>query len=161
MPSSWDQITAAVGLALGGARTEGAAELRRCWESTGADEHAQRSVLAHYLADLEADLDDEVAWDERALGEFSHVGDGDLAAIGIARADGLAPSLHLNLGDGYLRQGLVAQAQAQLAAGLARQDALADDGYGAMVRSGLARLADRIDAVNSTADPSRRRSSKL
>jgi hypothetical protein len=56
----------------------------------------------------------------------------------------MAPSLHLNLGDGYLRQGRVAQARVQLDAGLAAADALGDDGYGALVRGGLERLAQRL-----------------
>ena len=56
----------------------------------------------------------------------------------------MAPSLHLNLADGYLRQGRVEEAARQLDAGLAAVDALGDDGYGAMVRGGLERLAERL-----------------
>ncbi len=82
----------------------------------------QRCVLAHYLADLEDDLAAEVAWDEQALTAFTHVHDTDLAPVGIPAAAGLAPSLHLNLGDGYLRQGHTTQAQDQLAAGLVQEN---------------------------------------
>ena len=53
-----------------------------------------------------------------ALSEHAHVADEDLAPLGIQSAAGLAPSLHLNLGDGYLRQGRVDAAGVQLAAGL-------------------------------------------
>jgi hypothetical protein len=96
---AWDEITGAVGLALGGDRDAGAVALRECWARTSDDDHAQRCVLAHYLADLEPDLDDEIAWDERALAAYAHVGEGDLAGIGIPHAGGMAPSLHLNLGE--------------------------------------------------------------
>ena len=56
----------------------------------------------------------------------------------------MAPSLHLNLGDGYLRLGRVGEARVQLEAGLAAADALGDDAYGAMVSGGLGRLAERL-----------------
>ncbi|MEO3937601.1 hypothetical protein V3N99_12700 [Dermatophilaceae bacterium Soc4.6] len=142
--TTWDEITSAVGLALGGEKVDGRRELLSCWGGTSEQDHAQRCVLAHYLADLEPQLDDEVTWDERAWAAYAHVGEDDLAAIGIASARALAPSLHLNLGDGYLRQGRTADAAAQLEAGLTAQSALLDDGYGALVRRGLVGLGKRI-----------------
>lgn len=114
------------------------------WDGTADEDHNQRCVIAHYLADLQDDLDDEVAWDQRALTEHVQVGDGDLAQVGIPSARGMAASLHLNLGDGYLRQGRVHDARVQLDSGLSTVDALGDDGYGAMVRKGLAGLEGRI-----------------
>lgn len=140
----WDPVIAAVGLALSGDVDGGRRDLLDCWERTTVEQHAERCVLAHYLADLEADVADEVAWDERALAEYGHVADTDLAPVGIPSARGLAASLHLNLGHGYLRQGRVDQASDQLEAGLAAVDALGDDGYGAMVRSGLDGLRERV-----------------
>jgi hypothetical protein len=149
--TQWDSITAAVGVALGGDREAGLAQLTSCWDDTREADHAQRCVIAHYLADLQPDLADEVAWDERALAAYAGVTEAALAPIGIPRARGLAPSLHLNLGDGYLRQGRVDDARAQLEAGLADQGELADDGYGAMIRAGLSRLQDRIIAAETPA----------
>ncbi|MEO7058212.1 MAG: hypothetical protein ABI083_00685 [Lapillicoccus sp.] len=142
--TDWDDITRAVGLALSGDKQPGRAALAACWQATTGTDHAQRCVIAHYLADLQSSLDDEVGWDEAALSEHAHVSDEDLKAVGIASAAGLAPSLHLNLGDGYLRQGRVDVARAQLNAGLQGRGALAPDGYGALVRSGLDRLEQRI-----------------
>ena len=95
-------------------------------------------------------LYDEVAWDERALEAYVGVTDGDLAPIGVPEARGLAPSLHLNLGDGYLRQGRVEDAEKQLADGLAAADALGEDGYGALIRMGLAGLGDRITEARAS-----------
>lgn len=143
--TTWEAITTAVGLALSGERATGRRDLLSCWAASTEQDHAQRCVLAHYLADLEPLLDDEVRWDEWALTAYAHVGDGDLAAIGIPSARGMAPSLHLNLGDGYLRQGRVDDAAAQLESGLAAADALGEDGYGALVRRGLAGLSDRVE----------------
>lgn len=142
--AGWDDVVAAVQVALTGDRDEGRAELDAVWASTAPDDHAQRCVLAHYLADLQDDLDDEIGWDESALAEFADVAEGDLAAIGIPSASGMAPSLHLNLGDGYLRRGDLAGARRELDAGLAAAGALGDDGYGALIRQGLAGLAERL-----------------
>jgi hypothetical protein len=140
----WESVVHAVQVALSGDRDEGRSLLEACWESTSSDDHAQRCVLAHYLADVQDDLEDEIRWDESALADYSSVGEGDLAAIGIPSATGLAPSLHLNLGDGYLRRGDVVAARRELEAGLACVGALGDDGYGALVRKGLAGLEARL-----------------
>ncbi len=142
---TWEQVVEAVGAALGGDRAGGRRRLRECWDAAQEAQHAHRCVLAHYLADLEPELADEVAWDERALEEFAEVGEQDLAAVGIPSAAGMAPSLHLNLADGYRRQGRVQDARHHLAAGERAAGALPDDGYGAMLRTGLERLRRRLD----------------
>ncbi len=148
--TEWLQVTAAIGVALGGDKNNGRRELTACWEGSASKDHAKRCVIAHYLADLQDDLAEEVAWDERALASYANVADDDLEPIGIPSARGLTPSLHLNLGDGYLRQGRTADAQAQLDAGLSAQDALGDDGYGALIRNGLAGLRGRLLTMPSS-----------
>ena len=147
----WPTILEAIGLAQTGDRTTGRQALLACWEQTDPAQHAFRCVLAHYLADVEDSVDDEVAWDTTALAEYAHLRGGDLAGVGIPAAAGLAPSLHLNLGDGFLRQGRTAEAAEQLRAGLGAVAALGDDGYGRMIRDGLDRLASRIDSAESSA----------
>jgi hypothetical protein len=142
--TDWRDITNAIGLALGGDQPRGRESLLACWETTTDTDHSQRCVLAHYLADLQSSLQDEVAWDERALSEHAYVVDEDLAPVGMASALALAPSLHLNLGDGYLRQGRLDDARTQLRAGMKAVSALPMDGYGALVRSGLVRLQQRL-----------------
>lgn len=155
--TSWDVVVEAVGLALSGERDQGRAQLLACWQEATSSDHAQRCVLAHHVADLEGELDAEVAWDERALSAYAGVGAGDLASIGIPDAAGMAASLHLNLGDGYLRQGRREQARAQLDAGLGAQDALGHDGYAAMVGKGLEGLRLRLaDSTQGAAAPPRR-----
>jgi hypothetical protein len=146
--SGWDAVIAAVGQAQQG-QDGGYEALLEQWAATGADDHAQRCVLAHYLADREPELDDEVVWDEVALREHALLADGALAAIGMPSTRAMAPSLHLNLGDGYLRQGRVEEARVQLEAGLEAADALGDDGYGALVSGGLDRLAQRMSQLRS------------
>ncbi|GAB3255741.1 hypothetical protein [Arthrobacter pigmenti] len=146
--ADWKDITNAIGVALGDNRTEGGQLLMACWENAQIGDHPQRCVLAHYLADLESDLDREIAWDERALAEHAHIGDGDLAHVGISSALGMKPSLHLNLGDGYLRRGDKTLAWEQLEAGLDCAHALKPDGYGVMIRNGLDGLEHRIQTMD-------------
>lgn len=143
--AEWERVLSAVQVSLGGDPVEGRRLMEAAWTSTSETDHAQRCVLAHYLADVQDSLDEEIRWDETALAEFPHVGDDELAPIGIASAAGLAPSLHLNLGDGYLRRGDTAAARRELDAGVASLDALGDDGYAQLIRSGLDRLAERLD----------------
>ncbi len=148
--TDWTDITAAISTALGGEREIGREDLLACWDALRDDEAAQCCVLAHYLADLEDNLDNEVAWDERALVAYQRVGESDFAPIGIPSARGLAPSLHLNLGDGYLRHGRLDRARQHLDAGLSVVHHLGGDGYGAMIRQGLEHLAARITTVERT-----------
>lgn len=148
----WSEITEAVGVALTGDRARGTILLTQCWVDTTDQDHGQRCVIAHYLADLQDHLDDEVSWDERALIEHGQVADDDLTAVGISSALLMAPSLHLNLGDGYLRQGRVGEASAHVQLGLSRAPALSRDGYGAMIRAGLEGLRARVDAAALPAD---------
>jgi hypothetical protein len=140
----WATVLAAVGEAQTGDPTSGRHRLLACWAQTTSDDHAHRCVLAHYLADLQDSLDDEVAWDSIALEEHAQLNDDALTAVGISNVAGLAPSLHLNLGDGYLRQGRVSEAAEQLRQGQAAVSVLEDDGYGRLVRDGLTRLGARI-----------------
>jgi hypothetical protein len=143
--SDWEGILHAVQVSMGGDRSRGKELLEACWTTAHSDDHAQRCVVAHYLADLQDDLDDEIRWDAAALSEYRHVGGTDLAAVGISSAAGLAPSLHLNLGDGYARRGDLSAARRELDAGLACVAALGDDGYGTFIRKGLAGLAERLN----------------
>ncbi len=143
----WSEVLDAVGVALTGDRDEGRRRLFGCWEATDTRDAAKRCVLAHYLADLEPQLADEVAWDQRALEAFEDVGDDDLAPIGIPDAAAMEPSLRLNLADGYRRQGRTAEARAHLEAGLGAGHLLPGDGYGSMVRGGLERLRRRLDGA--------------
>lgn len=146
MMTDWATITAAVGVSQSGDKDRGRGLLLDCWNATGSADHAHRCVLAHYLADTETEVANEVAWDERALEEHGFLGDDDLAPLGIPSARSLRPSLHLNLADGYHRQGRTDLAQAHVERGQADTDALGDDGYGKMIRAGLSNLAQRLAA---------------
>lgn len=142
--NDWTTITSAIEASLGGDKEHGHRLLSQCWEATVPSDHARRCLLAHYLADTETDLNSEVAWDETALFEHAFLPDGELAPLGIFSVQALLPSLQLNLADGYFRQGRIVLAQEHLLQGQDATSALEENGYGTMIRSGLANLARRI-----------------
>ncbi|GIL35333.1 hypothetical protein [Phycicoccus sp. DTK01] len=144
--TEWSEVLAGVTQSLGGGRDAGRARMLAAWDGAGPGEHAPRCVLAHYLADLEPALADEVAWDEVALREHAYLADDALAPVGIPSAAALAPSLHLNLGDGYRRQGRITEARRELEAAETTAHLLGDDGYGELLRGGIERLRARLDA---------------
>lgn len=140
---TWDEVLDAVGVAQTADREVARERLETLWERT--DHSGQRCVIAHFLADAQDSLDSEVEWDEAAWLAFQDVRDADLEPIGVVEAAGFAPSLHLNLGDGYVRQGRLDDARRELVHGRAALAALADDGYGTMVLRGLDGLGARLD----------------
>lgn len=142
--TEWSAVLGAVELALSGHRELGEKALRECWSDTTSSDHSKRCVIAHYLADLQLNVAAEVEWDERALAEFAHVSDADLAPIGVPSAKGFAPSLHLNVGDGYLRTGRVDDAWKHLESGELALQVVQWDGYLQFVEQGLRRLRQRL-----------------
>lgn len=105
-----------------------------------------RLALAHALADVQEDPAEELRWDKRALEAAADVSDERAQEAGMATSvAALYPSLHLNIGDAYRKLGQLEDAARHCAAGLAAASALDDDGYGALVRGGLERLARRVE----------------
>jgi hypothetical protein len=65
-------------------RAGGRQALTELWDVLDPGDAAARCILAHFLADAQDDLDDEIAWDEVSLAESAKVSDDELRAI---RAD--------------------------------------------------------------------------
>ena len=98
------------------------------------------------MADVQDAPADELAWDLAALTAAEALTDERLKAAGMSgTARSLQPSLHLNLADVNRRLGRHADARHHLNAGLASVDSLRDDGYGIMIRDGLARINQQLD----------------
>jgi len=130
------------------------ARLAAVWAEVEAGDPLHRCVVAHYLADLQDDVRDELRWDLRALAAADEVTQERAAAFagepgGALDVRALYPSLHLNLGDDYRRLGAAAQAREHLALALAVEHVLPDDGYGRMIRGGIAHLAQRLGVVGA------------
>lgn len=134
------RVTAAVRRGHTGDRAAARTELEALWsevEQTGGDA-LHRCVIAHYTADLQDDDRVELMWDERALAAIDEVSDARAQAFHESlHVRGFLPSLYLNLADDHRRLGDPARAEHFLVKARAESDALGDDAYGALVRSGV------------------------
>jgi hypothetical protein len=135
-----------------GDRAAARRELAAIWtevEQSGGDAF-QRCVIAHFLADLQDDLRDELVWDERALAAVAGVTDERAQEYHPSlQVRGFLPSLYLSLADDHRRLGDAARAHEFLELARGTVDALGDDAYGGLVRSGLDNVA-RALAEGST-----------
>ncbi|MGW3100251.1 hypothetical protein ACWDCC_43240 [Streptomyces sp. NPDC001102] len=124
-------------------------EIREEIASDGDPFH--RCVLAHYMADLQQDPQDELAWDLRALEAAASVTDDRAKQHDASLAiRGFYPSLHLNLAADFRKLGDTTQARTHLAQAKEHLDALNDDGYSQGIRSAIQRLADQLTAEDPT-----------
>jgi len=108
-------------------------------EVEGGDDPYAKIFLAHSLADVQENADDELAWDLRALAFLDELT--DRRAIERGNPGGrnaLLPSLHLNLAVDYRRLGDEASARRHFELGQAHLAALSDDGYGDSIRRAFA-----------------------
>ena len=150
------EIVAAVELGRGGARAEARRRLTDLWERVGPDgDPLHRVTIAHFLADLQDDVRAELRWDERALAAAGDLTDERAQEYDTAlRVRGMLPSLHLNLADCLRRLGDAPGARQHLARAEASVDELADDGYGRLVRTGLAHVRGALEAGSTEPLPS-------
>jgi hypothetical protein len=133
------RVTAVVQRGQTGDRATARQELAALWaevEQRGGDAF-HRCVIAHFLADLQDDLADGVT-DERAQEYHPSL-----------QVRGFLPSLYLSLADDHRRLGDAERAHGFLRLAEGTIDALGDDAYGALVRSGLENVA-RALAEGST-----------
>lgn len=125
------------------------AALAAVWAEIGGEGGDPLHVvtLAHYAADLEDDPRRELEWDEAALRAAGRLTDERAQQHhATLHVRGFLPSLHLNLAADHAKLGGQEAARAHLAEAEATLDALADDGYGAMIRAGVARLRAELSA---------------
>ncbi|MEU8049278.1 MULTISPECIES: tetratricopeptide repeat protein [Micromonospora] len=129
-------------------RREAARDLfAQVWEEIGGKrgDPLHVCVLAHSMADVQDDVHEELLWDQRALAAADLLTDDRVAQAGVPMSvAALYPSLHLNLGECYRRLGDLDRARECLRQARAGIDALGDDAYGQLIRSGLDRLAQQL-----------------
>lgn len=118
------------------------------WKQLSPDgDPLHRCTLAHYMADLQDDPHEELAWDLRALEAADLVPEErareyhDHEALSVR---GFYPSLHLNLAEDYRKVGDLARAREHVARARASAEALDEDGYGQMIRAGIERLSRQL-----------------
>jgi hypothetical protein len=97
------------------------------------------------MADVQDDVQEELAWDLRALEAADLTTDDRASQAGVAGpVAGFYPSLHLNLAECYRKLGEPEAARDHLRRGQAAVEALPEDGYGRMIKDGLNRLDERL-----------------
>lgn len=143
-------ITGAIGLGHAGDRVAARDELERLWGET--EDPLHRCTIAHFVADLQESVADELMWDERALAVAADLTDERAQQYDASfQVRAFRPSLHLNLADAHRRLGHVADAHRHLTAADADLDLLPDDDYGRLIRTGREKIR-RALAEGST-DP--------
>ena len=140
------RIVEVVGLAQAGDGDAARRRFAELWDEIGPEgDPLHRCALAHHAADVQADATAELTWDLRALAAADQVTDEraqryhDLSSVAA-----FYPSLHLNLADVYRRLGDREKAREHISFAQDAVVALGDDGYGRLVREGIARTAARL-----------------
>ncbi|NKY17265.1 hypothetical protein [Tsukamurella spumae] len=152
-----ENLMTELGAAMTGEQAERKQKLESVWVRIEPSDHASRCIAAHYIADVQGDVEAEVEWDEVALAESAHVSDADLQAVHASLSvAGFMPSLHLNLADGYRRQGRFTEASDRLQTSREFDFALdtaLDPSYASGIREAQVRLAARIAAGDRAGEP--------
>jgi hypothetical protein len=142
------RIGEAIALGQQGRRAEARTAFADIWAEVGdGGEPLHRLTVAHHLADVQDHPGDELDWDLRALEAAEAVTDDAASAAGATGpVAAFYPSLHLNLGEDYRKLGDLDAARRHLDLGRQAVSLLGDDPYGAMIKNGLDRLAERLSA---------------
>ena len=141
-----EEIARVQQLATGGERDEARAGFAKIWDRVGPDgDPLHRVALAHYMADVQDDPAAELGWDLQALEAADALTDERAKAYHHTLAvRGFYPSLHLNLAADYDRLGRLDEAREQVGLAEGALHHLPQGGYGDLIRTGIARLRDRL-----------------
>jgi hypothetical protein len=142
-----DRIVEAMGRLHSGDREGARAAFAGIWAEMGeAADPFHVCTLSHYMADAQDDVRSELEWDLRALEAAGRVTDERAKAHHAALSiRSFFPSLHLNVGDAFLRLGDVDKALEHVRAAQAAVADLPDSPLAEMTRAGIAGLARRVE----------------
>ncbi|RSM70852.1 hypothetical protein DMB66_07805 [Actinoplanes sp. ATCC 53533] len=138
-------------------RTDARHLFARLWDEIGGEQGdpLHVCVLAHAMADVQDDVHEELAWDQRALTAAGRLTDARAARAGVMLpVAGLYPSLHANLAECYRKLGDLDRARDHLRQAQAGMGALGDDEYAQLIRRGVDQLARQLAAATRP-DPGR------
>jgi hypothetical protein len=143
------RIVEVVGLAQSGGGDAARPRFAAIWDEIGPQgDPFHRCTLAHYAADVQSDVKAELMWDLRALAAADELTDERAQRYdGSLSVAGFYPSLHLNLTDVYRRLGEHEKAREHLGRAQAAVGALGLDGYGQLLREGIARAAVYLEGA--------------
>mgnify|MGYP005854377057 CR=1 FL=1 len=144
-----DRITAAIGQLHAGDREGTRASFDAIWLEMGdRPDPFHVCTLSHYMADAQDDVARELEWDLRALEAAERVTDGRAkqhhASLSIKS---FYPSLHLNVGDAFLRLGNLDDAEKHVRAAENALRHLPESPLSDLTRKGVTALAERVRAA--------------
>ncbi len=117
-----------------GKNEEAAKVFLEAWEQAG--DGKEKFTAAHYVARHQKSVADKLTWDETALNLASKIEDDSVK--------GAYPSLYLNIAKGYEDLKEFEKAIENYKTALNYAHFLHEDGYGAMIKGGIANGLDRI-----------------
>jgi hypothetical protein len=131
------QLSRAQECAVRGDRAGAQALYADLWAAaTRAEDHYWACVVAHFMAHAQDVAAAQLDWHRRAL-QAAETADPE-------RVRAFYPSLQANLAEVYLRLDRLPEARTHLIQARAAAPALADDGYGLMIRRLIARLTQAL-----------------
>lgn len=129
---------------LSGEHSLATTKFEALWQSLG-DDAFHRCILAHYIADIQANPKDELHWDLEALNAALSAPpasfDGRIAGVNYAA---FLPSLHLNAAASFERVGQLPEAKRQAALAATSVATLGASPLADMTRSATARICARL-----------------
>jgi hypothetical protein len=146
----------AIQLALTGQPELARERLSELWATIPLEDSFHRCVLAHYMADLQTDPNDELHWDQLALAAALAASPESFAEhLPDVTREAFLPSLHLNLASSYERTDALDLARQHAELALAATASLPATPLGqttrqpsSELRPGLAFILDLADAVS-------------
>ena len=143
-PFTTDLMAAAAPIRAGDKATS-RVRLQALWDRIAGNRVCE-FVLAHQMADAQDDLNEELAWDLRALDSARRCTDADVQRYyPQSSMAAFWPSLHINLAEDYFKLGDLEQSRAHLALAQQTVTHLPDNPYGQLIRRGIERLAKNLD----------------
>lgn len=141
-----DEILDAVAVLHSGDRDTARARLEDLWTRVPEDAAFDRAIVGHYLADAQDCVEEELAWDLRALAAATSTASTAERVIGGVRLTlaSFLPSLHLNVASAYERLGDLARARDHARHATAHLAHLDDSPLATLTRDAIARLTARI-----------------
>ena len=146
------RVEAAIELQQNGQKDTARQLFAELWRELGpVGDPLCRCRLAHHMADLQDEPDEELRWDLRALEAAALLTDARLQSrhpsLSVAA---FYPSLLLNVAEAYRKLGELGRAREYVDQAQRSVDVLPKTEYGGMIREGIARLAARLAAPAST-----------
>jgi tetratricopeptide (TPR) repeat protein len=123
-----------MGLEGEGKKEEALLLFRQAWEESIND--FEKFTSAHYVARHQKNVADKLQWDNTALNLALKINNPDIKEV--------YPSLYLNIARCYEDLSDIANAKKNYQLALSFTNFLPDDGYGKMIKSGIANGIERV-----------------